>query len=403
MSHNRDGHGDDAPSGPHPDQLACLPDDILLHIFEIVGRVSKSDLCHVSRLNKRFHVLADSLLYKTVHFDTPEHHLTFSQSLARRPRRGSLIVGVRLEYPESELSHLRLDAPVHGSHYAPSLFDGLSRAISTMSNLEMLDISVPDTLLHGIGTLFNGPFDLAYLKTCTLFYQCPDDQYWDLQENIHIFAHPTLETLIIKRAKLDHRGFDFIEQPHQTALKKLHLIECDINDDALSDILEFPEALKEFVMTQVPEPVPELVDSSDNIADYICALSSASHSLQSILIDFPSLSGFKALRMRDFVALKTLRVNWDYQLFGKSSKKPRMHSVGLPPELETLEFFNELGTDEGVTDLLLYAIQNKGVTARNLKTMIVVEGDEPSLSWELKEACKSQELELRIIGQLDEE
>ncbi|RYP85963.1 hypothetical protein DL770_004976 [Monosporascus sp. CRB-9-2] len=385
------------------DLLAPLPDELLLQIFEAVGRVSKRDLCSVSRLNRRYHGLADSILYKTIQFNTPEHHLTFSQSLSRRPRRGSLIIGARLEYPDSELSHLSLDVAVPGSHYAPSRFDGLSRTISTMSNLEMLDVSVPGNLLHGIGTIFNGPFDLACLKTCTLFYQCPGDQYWDLQENIHIFAHPTLESLTIRRAKLDHRGFDFIERPHQTALKKLHLIECDINDDALSDILELPEALKEFVMTQTPEPEPELEESSINIGDYIIALKSARHSLESVTIDFPTLVGYRALRMRDFTALKTLRINWDYQLFGKTSKKPRLHSVGLPPELETLEFFNELGKDEEVTDLLMYTIENREIVASNWKTMIVVEGDDREVSKDLIQACKSHGLQLDIIGRFDED
>ncbi|RYP07188.1 hypothetical protein DL765_009240 [Monosporascus sp. GIB2] len=389
--------------GSPRDLLAPLPDELLLQIFENVGRISKRDLCSVSLLNRRYHGLADSILYKTIQFNTPDHHLTFSQSLSRRPRRGSLIIGARLEYPDSELSHLSLDVPVAGSHYAPSRFDGLSRTISTMSNLEMLDVSVPADLLHGIGTIFNGPFDLACLKTCTLFYQCPDDQYWDLQENIHIFAHPTLEFLTIKRAKLDHRGFDFIERPHQTGLKKLHLIECDINDDALSDILEFPEALKEFVMTQAPEPEPELEESSMNIGDYIIALKSARHSLESITIDFPTLVGYRALRMRDFTALKRLRINWDYQLFGKTCKKPRLHSVGLPPELETLEFLNELGKDEEVTDLLMYTIENREIVARNWKTMIVVQGDDQEIPKDMIQACKSHGLQLDIIGHFDED
>ncbi|KAK7750041.1 hypothetical protein SLS62_008034 [Diatrype stigma] len=386
------------------DRFAPLPDELLLQIFEAVGRLSKGDLCHISRLNRRYHVLADSILYKTIQFNTPEHHLTFSQSLSRRPRRGSLIIGARLDYPDSELSHLSLDVPMPSSHHHPSRFDGLSRTISTMSNLEMLDVSVPDTLLHGIGTMFNGPFDLANLKTCTLFYQCPDNQYWDLQENIHIFAHPTLETLTIRRAKLDHRGFDFIERPHQTALKKLHLVECDINDDALSDILEFPAALREFVMTQLPDPEPELDESSDDIGDYVFALRSARHSLESVTIDCPFLAGYKALRMRDFAALRTLRLNWDYQLFGKTSRrKPRLHSVGLPPELETLEFFNELGTDDEVSDLLLYTVQNREIVAAKLKTMIVVPPDDRGIPKELVEACKATKLQLDVIGHFDEE
>ena len=71
-----------------------------------------------------------------------------------------MIQEIRLDYSTSELSgiwHLK-----DGSYR----IDGFSHAISTMSNLENLLISVPESLCHGIGTLFNGPFDLACLKTC---------------------------------------------------------------------------------------------------------------------------------------------------------------------------------------------------------------------------------------------
>ncbi|ORY08814.1 F-box domain-containing protein [Clohesyomyces aquaticus] len=394
--------GDGSRDGDQRDRLGVLPDDLLLQIFEALGRVSKSDLCNVSRLNKRYHRLADTVLYKSIHFLTPELHLVFSESLSRRPRRGSTIQEVKLVYPSSELSSLALDGPVHNSHYRPSSFDTLSRTLSIMSNLEKLDIAVPDVLLHGIGALFNGPFDLACLKTCSLFYQCAGDRYWDLRENIHIFAHPTLENLVIKRAKLDDQGFNLLERPHQTALKTLHLVECDINDDALSDVLEFPEALEEFVMTQTEEPTPELEETSDNFADYVAAVKSQAHSLKSFTIDSPTLSCRKPLRMREFQALTTLRMNWDYQLFGKSSKKPRLHSVGLPPFLEVLEFFNEMGTDDEVTDLLLYLIETKNVVARTWKTLIATE-EESYVPRAIRDACKEQGLKLDIIGAFDDE
>ncbi|KAJ0306361.1 hypothetical protein COL5a_003649 [Colletotrichum fioriniae] len=388
-----DVNGDDAKR----DKLAALPEELLI---ETLNRLCHKDLCNVSRLNKRYHRLADAVLYKSVHFQSPELHLTFSESLGRRPRRGSAINEVKLIYPNEELSRLALDAPVHNSHYDPTRSDTLSRTLSVMSNLEKLDIAVPHVLLHGIGTLFNGPFDLAYLKECTLFYQCADDAYWDLRENIHIFAHPTLETLIIKRAKLDEKGFDFMERPHETGLKTLHLIECDINDDGLSDLLEFPEGLEEFVMTQTAEPKPELEESSDNFADYVLALNSQAHSLKTFTIDSPTLGCRKPLRMREFEALKSMRMNWDYQLFGKTSKKPRMHSVGLPPEMEVLEFFNEMGSDEEVTDLLLYTIQTKDVVAKAWKTFVVPEGD-AGVSREIKEACREHGLQLDVIGAFD--
>lgn len=384
--------GDRAQHHSSSDHLARLPDTVLVQIFEAVGDASKHDLCSVSRLNRRYHLLADAVLYHTIHFLTPELHLVFSEGLSRRPRRGSAIRGIRLAYPASNLSRMVSKAPIHGSRSRHDAlpFDSLSQAIATMSNLEVLDVEVPDALLHGMGLLFNGPFDLACLKSCTLFYQNENEEYWDLRENIHIFGHPTLEALTIRRAKLDHRGFDLIERPHETALNSLHLIECDINDDGLSDLLMFPKALKEFVMTQSEEPVPELEESSTSIRDYMSALSEQSHSLESITIDFPTLSSTRALALRDFEVLKTLRINWDHQLFGKSSKKPRLHSVGLPPELTTLEFFNPLGTDEEVTDLMVYMIQNLPIMARKLEELIVVKG-ENGVPAEVLEACNDQD------------
>ncbi|KAI0201984.1 hypothetical protein F4808DRAFT_449989 [Astrocystis sublimbata] len=357
-----------AAHGLNGGQFAHLPEPVLAHIFQLLASSSPRDLCSVSLVNKNWHDVADSILYKDVLFAKPEHHLVFGESLTRRERRGSAIHFASLEYPTSELAHLSLNGHIANTHYTPEHFDSLSRTISTMSNLQELEISVPVTMLHGIGALFNGPFDLACLKSCSLHYQCPDDAYWDLRENIHIFAHPTLETLYIRRAKLDYRGFDFIERPHQLPLRQLHLIECDISDDALGDVLELPKALQEFVMTQSAEPTPELEESSDNMGDYIVALRSQCESLETISIDFPTMGSRRPLRMRDFEALKMLRINWDWQLFGKSSKKPRLDSFGVPPHLERLEFFNELGTDDEVMELLDYLIQTSDVAAKAVNT-----------------------------------
>ena len=381
------------------DLLCRLPDNVLIRVFEIAGSISKTDLYHIALLNKKYHSIVDTILYEKVHFNGPGLPHIFNESLNRRPRRGSAIQDITLEYPSSELSELlKVGTNVEHHYDVTPRENSLSRALSVMSNLKNLTISVPVTLAHGIGTLFNGPFDLACLKTCTLFYQTAGDEYWDLQDNIHIFAHPSLESLCIKRAKLDYRGFGLIERPHETALKKLHLIECDINDDALSDLLEFPEALKEFVMTQTPDPVPALEESGDDIGGYIMALREQAPSLETITIDFTTLAGRKTLRMRDFAGLKTLRINWDYQLFGASSKKPRMHSVGLPPELETLEFFNDLGTDEVVTDLLVSTIQTKSILARKWNELTVVADDDERIPQEIADACKEQGLKLVIIG-----
>lgn len=375
------------------DRLAQLPDKVLHLVFDIIADQSRHDLCNMSLLNKKYHAIADSKLYRKLLFDDPQQHLTFSESLDRRPRRGSIIHDVELRYPSSELSHLMLDAPLDRSHYCPDRIDGLSRTLSAMSNLESLDIAVPERLLHGIGTLFNGPFDLACLKTCSLFFQCPGNSYWDLQETIHIFTHPTLETLTIRRARLDERGFDSLERPHSTALKMLNLFECDINDDALADIMEFPEGLREFHMTHTAEPEPELEESSDEINEHVMALKPCAETLETIIIDHPTLGGRKVLRMRDFLQVKTLRLNFDTQLFGKTGKKPRLHSVGLPPELETLEFFGECGKDETVTELFVGVLENIDFMARNLKTLIMAEGP-AGLPPQIVEACKGKKFQL---------
>lgn len=224
----------------------------------------------------------------------------------------------------------------------------------------------------------------------SLFYQCEDNGYWDLQENIHIFGHPTLESLTIRRAKLDQRGFDSLEKPEYTALKELHLIECDINDDALSDILTHPEALKEFSITQLAIPKPPLEESPDDIEDYILALQSAQHSLETITIDFPTLGAENPLRLRDFDVLRELQL-CDYQLFGQ--KMPRLHSVGLPSNLEVLEFLNHVGQDEEITDLLHYTIENKAILARKW-THLVVDGGEESLPSKLVEACEQYDIQV---------
>lgn len=383
------------------DRLAQLPDKLLLMIFAILADISRHDLCNMSLASRKYHALADRILYKSILFESPEHHLTFSESLHRRPRRGSLIQDVKLEYPTYELSHLILDSALEqsdSSHYSREGIDGLSRTLSAMSNLETLDIAVPVKLLHGIGALFNGPFDLACLKTCSLHYQCPDNAYWDLRENIHIFTHPTLETLVIKRAKLDEKGFDFMERPHSTALKTLRLIECDINDDSLADILEFPEGLKEFYLYHTADPIPELEESSNEINEHIMALRDQAETLESITIDHPNLGGRKVLRLRDFQSCKTLRLNFDTQLFGKTGKKPRMHSAGLPPQLETLEFLDPLGADEMVTELFSMMLKNIDYMARRLKTLIVVEGPN-GVPEQILEACKGKKFELQIRRQ----
>ena len=157
-------------------------------------------------------------------------------------------------------------------------------------------------------------------------------------------------------------------------------------------------------MTQSADPEPDLEETSDSIRDYIIAIEPQCHSLETITVDHPLLQDRTALSMRKFAKLKTLRLNWDHQLFGHSSKKPRLTSVGMPPELETLEFFNQLGTDEEVTDLFVAMLQNLSVMARKLTHLIVIESDEDEkpIPKEVEEACKAQEqLHLDIIGRMD--
>jgi len=214
-----------------------------------------------------------------------------------------------------------------------------------------------------------------------LFYQCDDDGYWDLQDNIHIFSHPTVESLTIRRAKLDQRGFESLELPSETPLKELHLIECDLNDDGLTELLLFPEALKEITMKQLETPNPPLEETPEDIEEYIFALHSAIHSLESISIDFPTLHCKNPLKLRDFEAVTSLELR-DYQLFGTSG----LSSVAFPPNLETLIFLNEIGDDEALTELLCYTLERKDIFARNLRRLIVPEGTK-LLPHKLVEVC----------------
>lgn len=384
-----------AHTSSQPDLLARLPDKLVLSVLHILATHSKRDICNVARVSRRYHGLADGILYKRILFDTPEHHLTFGESLNRRPRRGSLIQDFKLEYPTSELKHLILKSGREKHHHSRNGVDGLSRTLSAMSNLETLDMAVPVELLPGIGNLFNGPFDLACLKSCTLLFQCEGNAYWDLCETIHIFAHPTLEHLILKRAKLDEKGFDLVERPHSTALRTLRMIECDINCDSLSDVLEFPEELKEFSMEYINEPDPELEETYDDFNEYMMALKDQQATLESVTINFPTIDGKKVIRLRDFEAMTVLRLNRDTQLFGKSGKKPRLHSVGLPPNLQTLELYNPFGDDETVIELFAMMIESIEVTARHFKTLIVP-GGVNGVPERILEACKGRNFEMII-------
>lgn len=223
-------------------------------------------------------------------------------------------------------------------------------------------------------------------QTGSLFYQREDSGYWDLQENIHIFGHPTLEHLTIRRAKLDERGFESLEKPWYTGLKTLQLLECDIHDDALADLLVLPEALEEITITQLPDPEPALEESPEYMEDYILSCRSAQHSLQKIAIDFPTLAGKNPLKLRDFECLTELQVR-DHQLFGM--KTPRLQSVALPPNLERLEFLNEVGRDDEVAELLCYTVENKDIFARKWGSLVVVEGK--GVPKRIREVCEPLE------------
>ncbi|KAK2068333.1 hypothetical protein P8C59_002975 [Phyllachora maydis] len=400
------------------DRLSALPDDILAQIFELVGRFSRRQLVNVSRLNQRAHAIVDRILYKDIIlFGAPQHHVVFAESLRRRPRRASLITTVALVFaPPSPPSPPPLSptslSPVGAGDAVPAhVHMTVSPALSAMSNLQTLTVDVPDTLLHSIGSLFNGPFDLPSLTRCSLNYRTADKKacrFWDLRENIHVFASPTIETLTVRGARLDHRGFgEFMERPHQTPLRTLHFVDCDLSDDGLTDLLAFPTALEEFVLVAHdcdPDDGSEveLEETADNIGYYVSALDAQRHALRHVTLDLPApqVTGRRALRMRDYARLETLRLGWDYHLFGRTGKKPRMHSVAFPPKIRTVEFLNELGTDEQVTELLEAAIMIRDVLARDWERLIVPEGDEQVLGL-IKRACREVGLGLTIIGQGD--
>tara|TARA_R110002060_G_scaffold77143_1_gene88274 strand:- start:171 stop:701 length:531 start_codon:yes stop_codon:yes gene_type:complete len=141
-------------------ELLTLPDELLINIMSLLPL--QRDLASMCLVSRRMNSVADPVLYKSILFDQPKHHLLFSESLVTRPRRGSLIQNVRVDFPSAEMADILCLTDT------PHPIDRFSHTISTMSNLEDLVISVPESLSHGIGNLFNGPFDLACLKTCKL-------------------------------------------------------------------------------------------------------------------------------------------------------------------------------------------------------------------------------------------
>jgi F-box-like len=138
--------------------LSDLPDNLLIRILEFLP--AQRDIYSMCLVSRRINAAADPCLYKSISLDKPQRSPDIFTSLINRPRRGSLIQNVRLEYPTSELSDImRLKD-------SPNRIDNFLYAVSTMSNLENLVISVPESLCRGIGTLFSSPFDLACLKSC---------------------------------------------------------------------------------------------------------------------------------------------------------------------------------------------------------------------------------------------
>src|SRR5258706_15174118 len=98
------------------------------------------------------------------------------------------------------------------------------------------------------------------------------------------------------------------------------------------------------------------------------------HSLEAISIDFATLGAENPLRLRAFQSVKLLEIR-PYQLFGQSLENPRLHSVGLPPNLETLKFLSPVSEDEEIVDLLSYTLESKAVLARKLEQIGLVEED----------------------------
>ncbi len=138
--------------------MASLPDELLIQIFESLP--SQRDLASLCQVNKRLNRVADPVLNKSLLFDQPKHHIQFSHSLLTRPRRGSMIQSVKIDYPSSDLDEFV------GLINSPVGIDGFSHTLAAMSNLETLVVSVPTELCRGIGNLFNHPFALACLKNC---------------------------------------------------------------------------------------------------------------------------------------------------------------------------------------------------------------------------------------------
>ncbi|KAK4539132.1 hypothetical protein LTR36_001455 [Oleoguttula mirabilis] len=88
---------------------------------------------------------------------------------------------------------------------------------------------------------------LQNLRKLTLHLNGSKDRYWDIGagSTAAIFAHPTLEELTISCANLSDTAFSSVDnKAHQTTLKRLTLIECNVTISSLRDMLALPKALQ---------------------------------------------------------------------------------------------------------------------------------------------------------------
>lgn len=61
-----------------PRNLGGLPDELLQRIVDSLS--SQRDLWAVCLVNRRLNKVGDPLLYRSIAFDEPHHHITFSES-----------------------------------------------------------------------------------------------------------------------------------------------------------------------------------------------------------------------------------------------------------------------------------------------------------------------------------
>ncbi|KAF2419051.1 hypothetical protein EJ08DRAFT_738914 [Tothia fuscella] len=275
--------------------LLSLPDELLLSIVDAVSLHPQS-LLALTSVCRRLQPMCEEKLYKSIRLLRGETTKLLTDALQVAPYRAQYmneldmrvrhrhVAGMETLTPEmnsmAKLKHLTIESPFCNKRYWTKSwsdrwqgdvagYEGVFRAAS---------------LLVPLGSKRTLPM----LQSFTLISNGRREEFWELDNFMIMFLHPTLQTIHLASANIRFNNitpqFDaYAPFKKTTALKTLIFEECNIFVDALADILSLPEALENLTMAETNYSSTD--DYYDGLAsaspsDIIVALSQQKDSLQ---------------------------------------------------------------------------------------------------------------------------